>query len=375
MRRHARVVLILLALIAQPLRAIEAPKTVSPTSNPSAASPAWRAPAQEPHALQPILARVTHRQLLANLNVEESVIDLLARAEVAQAVAQLSAKAETNDAPTNIALVRVQNWCSRILPRERHRAPKLLEQLQPQLSEPETARLQLLVNLQLDYEAKARNSCGEARFDYRLIEAQLRDAADEGEPLSLTELARIETRPARVEELLQQAASKNYAPALHALAMHRLIAVQRGERTSDVGSIRTLLKQAGRTSSRAKLDLANCMAVGCEGHPGDVGGALVFGLDAARDGERDAYASIARMPWAGRLPMEQRLAWQYFGQRMNEAGCYGSDYLSMYASLREAVLAYEKAIGADLQKPAEELAERYWRDYGARAQREQKCSP
>jgi hypothetical protein len=299
----------------------------------------------------------------------------LARAEIAKAVAQLSAKAETNDALTNIALIRVQNWCSRIPPRERHRALKLLEQLQPQLPQSEVTRLQLLVNLQLDYEAQASSSCRQAPFDYRLIEAQLREAADEGEPLSLTELARIETRPARVEELLQQAASKNYAPALYALAIHRLVAVQRGERTSDVGSIRTLLKQAGRTSSRAKLDLANCMAVGCEGHPADVGGALVFGLDAARDGERDAYASIARMPWAGRLPMEQRLAWQYFGQRMNEAGCYGADYLSVYATLREAVLAYEKALGTERQKQAQELAERYWRDYGARAQRAQHCSP
>ena len=368
--------LLLLLLAMGPAYGIEAPSKITTAPSTTApTAPTDTAATTDPQQLQPQLVRVSHRQRFANLKVDASVVEALARADVASAVAQLSAKAEANDPATNIALIRVQHWCSHIPPRDRHRDPKLLEQLRPQLSEPEATRLQKLVDMELDYEAAASRSCQQARFDYRLIEAQLRETADAGEPMSVTELARLETRPARVEELLQQAASKNYAPAQYALAMHRLIAVQRGEQTENVASIRVLLKQAGRSSSQAKLDLANCMALGCEGHPGDVAGAVVFGLDAARDGQRDAYASIARMPWAARLPMDQRLAWQYFGQRLNEAGCFGDHYLPMFRLLRENVVAYEKASGSRLQEQARKIAEQYWQDFGTRAQREQQCLP
>lgn len=368
---------LLLLLLATPsLHAIEAPsKSSSSPSTSAPAGPAYSVTTTDPQTLAPLLVRTSHRQRFANLKVDAAVVEYMTRADIAGAVAQLSAKAEANDPATNIALIRIQHWCTRIPPRDRHRDPKLLEQLRPQLSEAETARLQKLVDLELDYEAAALKSCQQAQFDYRLIEAQLRETADAGEPMSVTELARLETRPARVEELLLQAASKNYAPAQYALAMHRLIAVQRGEQTENVASIRVLLKQAGRSSSQAKLDLANCMALGCEGHPSDVAGAVVFGLDAARDGERDAYASIARMPWAARMPMEERLAWQYFGQRLNEAGCFGDNYLPMYRLLRENVTAYEKAVGGKLLPQAQQITERYWQEYAPRAQREQQCLP
>lgn len=376
MRRCGRQWLLLLTLAMPSAFAIEAPSKA--TAAPAAAAPSaptYSVPSVDAATLHALLVRVSHRQRFANLNVNAAVVDAMSRADIAGAVAQLSAKADANDPATNVALIRVQHWCTRIPPRERHRGAKLLEQLRPQLNEAEGKRLQGIVELELDYEAAALKSCQQAQFDYRLIEAQLRETADAGEPMSVTELARLETRPARVEELLQQAASKNYAPAQYALAMHRLVAVQRGESTANVGSIRVLLKQAGRTSSQAKLDLANCMALGCEGHPSDVAGALVFGLDAARDGERDAYASIARMPWAARLPMEQRLAWQYFGQRLNESGCFGENYVPMFRLLRENVIAYEQAVGSKLQEQAQKIAAQYWQDFGPRAQREQQCLP
>ncbi len=365
---------VMLALAGADATAIEAPAKSQPSPPPAAATHEQAIALSDPQALQALRVRAAHGQRLANLKIESSVIDALASGDVAKAVALLSARAETNDPPSNIALVRIQNWCSRLPPRERHRDLKLLEQLRQQLTEDEVTRLQKIVDLELNYEAAALQSCQRAQFDYRLIEAQLREAADAGEPLSVTELARIETRPERVEALLQQAVSKNYAPAQYALAMSRLVRVQRGELTQNVGTIRVLLKQAGRTLSRAKLDLANCMATGCEGHPGDADGAMVFGLDAARDGERDAFASIARMPWAARLSMEQRLAWQYFGQRLNEAGCFGENYLPMFALLRENVIAYERVVGA-AQAQAAKLADQYWAEFASRAQREQHCSP
>lgn len=350
--------------------------------DPPAASPPVAEPAKAiqvvassaPETLQPQLARVGHRQRFTDLTIDAVVVEELARADVKSAVARLSAKAAAGDASSNIALIRVQRWCARIPPRDRHRDTQLLERLRPQLGEAEAARLQTVVKLELDYAAAALTSCQQAQFDYRGIESQLRDAAAAGEPKSITELARIEQQPARAEELLQQASDKNYSPAQQALAMLRLIAVQRGERTDKVDSIRALLKQAGRTSPRAKLDLANCMATGCDGHPNDVSGALVFGMDAARDGERDAFTSIARMPWAARLPIDQRLAWQYFGQRLNEAGCYGEEYVPTFGALRENAIAYEKVTKPDQQAQARKLAEQYWQEFGSRARREQRCT-
>jgi hypothetical protein len=348
--------------------AIEAPAPPRPAAATAVISPA------DSQSLHSQLIRVAHRQRFRELRIEPAISDLLSRNEVAAAVSQLGVKADQNDAAANIALIRVQHWCSRLAPRERHRDAQMLEQMRAQLSADEQARLQSLLNLQLDYEAAASKACQQAPFDYRMIEARLREAADAGEPMSVTELSRLETKPQRVEELLQQAANKNYAPAQYALAVHRLTSVQRGISTENVASIRVLLKQSGRIWSQAKLDLANCMALGCEGHPADVAGAVVFGLDAARDGERGSYSSIARMPWAARLPFEQRLAWQYFAQQLNNAGCFGEHYLPMYRSLQENVAAYEKALSSELKEQAKKIAGQYWKEYGPRAQREQQCA-
>ena len=116
------------------------------------------------------------------------------------------------------------------------------------------------------------------------------------------------------------------------MATNLLIAVQRGQTTENVSKIRELLKIAGRAIPRAKLDLANCMAVGCDGHPADALTARAFGIDAARDGEPTAFLSMVRMPWGARMPRAQLLAWQYFGDRLNEGGCMG-DHTSPRRSL------------------------------------------
>src|SRR5690606_22439806 len=142
-------------------------------------------------------------------------------------------------------------------------------------------------------------------FDYRLIEARLREAAAEGHPASATELAQFVRDPAQRQALLQAAMDKHYAPAYYAVATQLLMAVQRGETTQNVSSIREWLKQAGREVPKAKLDLANCMALGCDGHPADALAARAFGTDAARDGEPTAFLSMVRMPWGSRMSRSQ----------------------------------------------------------------------
>src|SRR5690606_24049649 len=181
-----------------------------------------------------------------------------------------------------------------------------------------------------------------------------------------TELAVFTRDPARKKALLETAATKGFAPAQHILAQQRLIAVQRGETTEDVGSIRILLKQAGLSINKAKVDLANCMALGCDGHPADAAGAAAFGTDAARDGEPSAFLSMARMPWGMRMPRVQMLAWQYFGDRLSESGCVGEGYLNATMTFDQAIRALEQQLDPNGLEQARERAESLWRDHSQR---------
>jgi hypothetical protein len=230
-----------------------------------------------------------------------------------------------------------------------------------------------IATAQADYNLKAKASCLEARFDLRGIESRLRAAADQGDLVSATELARFTNDPARREALLVAAAAKNYAPAQHQLARTRVEGVQRGLSTENVASIRILLKQAGQTLPAAKLDFANCVAVGCDGHPADAPTGTIFGVDAARDGETAAYSAMMRMPWRQRLKPEELIAWQYFGDRLNEAGCMGDGYVGGAVQFSQTLTQLEKGVKPDLLVAGRQLADKYWADYGDRAKREQLC--
>lgn len=349
------------ASIATPVWAIEAP----------AAAPASEAP--NVSAFHEKLTRSAHRRRFDDLKIDANVIDALTRADVANAVSSLTTRAEAGDHASNAALVRVQHWCTRLRPDQVGANPKMLESLNPFLSGEQQAEVAALLVTEREYQTSAQQSCRNARFDFRTIESQLREAADAGELVSATELAKLESNPTRAQALLEKAASANYAPAQYQLGVQRLMAVQRGETTANVSTIRVLLKQAGRVMPKAKLDLANCMAYGCDGHPADVASAAVFGMDAVRDGEFGAYPALIRMPWGARVPAEQRLAWQYFGMQLAQQGCYGDEHLAALRMLGESIAVYEKRLSADAQKQARELADQYWKTNGARAQREQRC--
>src|SRR4029079_5912500 len=149
---------------------------------------------------------------------------------------------------------------------------------------------------------RARAACVRANsiFDYKGVEARLRASAAAGDPASATELAQFLLDPAKREAMLQTAVKKNYPPAVYKVATNLLIAVQRGQTTENVSQIRELLKIAGREIPRAKLDLANCMAVGCDGHHAHALHRRAFGIDAARDGETTAFPSTRTTPRGGR---------------------------------------------------------------------------
>lgn len=373
-RNRAACIGMLLGLHAVTVGAIEAPKPAT-TPPPAPTAPAAKvdvAPTDET-AFYERLQYVTQRRNLNGLGIADEVVRSLAGGATDAAVATLSSQSSAGNRNATIALVRIQHWCNRIVSARLPDAQAQLTKLAPLLPAERLARAAGVFAAEGPYQERARQGCGKAIFDYQAIETRLREAADAGDPASATEMAQFSRDPAKRNALLQQAADKNYAPATYALATSRLIAVQKGETTENVASIRLLFKQAGRTLSRAKVDLANCMALGCDGHPADASTAAAFGLDAARDGEPAAFLSMMRMPWGGRMQRAQLLAWQYFGDRLNEAGCTGDTYVPTAVAFTQAIAMLEKGQNPQLLEQAKTQADSLWQEHGARARKEQGC--
>ena len=367
-------------LAATCAHAIEAPKSQTETAPNESASTAKIVPTDEAQFYEQ-LQRVTHWRNLRGLHVPQTAIDDLARGHddlarghADRAVALLGDAAAKGSEEANIALVRIQHWCSRV---GSARSPNIEEQIDKlgSILPPErAARAAGVLQADAAFMPRAAQGCRNARFDYGAIEDRLREAADAGKSASATELAQFTRDPRMRDALLEAAAKKGYAPAMYAVATRRVIDVQRAERTEDVASIRLYLKQAGTTMPKAKVDLANCMALGCDGHPADASSARAFGIDAARDGEPTAFLSMARMPWGGRMSRAQLLAWQYFGDRLNEAGCMGDAYIMHATAFAQAIGALTRNAEEALLEKAREQAEQLWKDFSARAMKEQGCS-
>ena len=115
------------------------------------------------------------------------------------------------------------------------------------------------------------------------------------------------------------------------------------------------------------------MAVGCDGHPADAMTARAFGIDAARDGEPTAFMSMVRMPWGARMPREQLLAWQYFGDRLNEGGCMGDQYVPTTLAFGQTIQLLERVLDPTGLEEARKRTEALWNEHGVRAQRENGC--
>jgi hypothetical protein len=356
---------------------IEAPKNDANKTDAAKGEPAAavEVPAVDDKVFYDTLRRSTQQRNMANLRIPDEVILALARGDADVAVNMLSSAAAKGGNEANIALVRIQHWCNRVMSSPAGDVQAQIDKLDTSLPPQRRARAAGVLREEARFKEVASAGCRKAQFDYQGIEARLRAAADAGDPASATELSQFLRDPVRKQAMLKAAAAKNYAPAMHALATARLVAVQRNENTEDVASIRTMYKQAGRYMSKARLELANCMAVGCDGYPPDAAAATSFGLDATRDGEPSAFLSMVRMGWGVRLGRTQVLAWQYFGDRLNEAGCMGDGYVSTMISLNQAIKSLEQGQDPKIAADARQQAEEFWRDYGARAQKEQGCLP
>lgn len=361
-------------LLAQPLaHSIEAPKPATPPPA-EAEAPAPQITPTDETQFQQLLQRVTTFRNFRGLNVSAETIDQLSRGEADKAVASLSASASQGNKSADIALVRIQHWCNTVssaqLPDTQAQIAKMPKEFSPERA----ARAAGVMKAEAAFIPQAKTGCQKARFDFGGIENRLRAAADAGDAASATELSQFVRDPARREAMLQSAIAKNYGPAMYVAATNLLVAVQRGDTTENVSKIRELLKTAGRTLPRAKVDLANCMALGCDGHPADARTAMAFGLDAARDGEPTAFLSMARMPWGRQMPRTQLLAFQYFGDRLNEAGCMGDAYVMTSLGFAQTIPAIERGQPPNILEAAKTQAEQLWTENGERAKKENGCS-
>jgi hypothetical protein len=366
--------LAVLWLTAGVTHAIEAPKPPpAPEQKQEAPPPELTITPTDEREFYQKVQRVTAYRGLRGLKIPRAVITDLGNGDADKAVAALSGIAAQGDNEANIALVNVQHWCAAV-GQQRSGDPKAaIAKLVQGLPDARAARIAGVIYAEVDYMQRARTNCANARFDYQGIEARLRSAADAGDPASATELAQFLRDPAKREAMLQTAVKKNYPPAVYKVATNLLIAVQRGQTTENVSQIRELLKIAGREIPRAKLDLANCMAVGCDGHPADALTARAFGIDAARDGEPTAFPSMVRMPWGARIPRPELLAWQLFGDRLNESGCMGDQYVPTSLAVAQTIGMLTRVLDNDELEETKKKFDALWAEHGVRAMKENGC--
>jgi hypothetical protein len=362
-----------LALATCAAHAIEAPKPQPQREEqPQQPPPEVSVTPTDERAFYEKIQRVTAFRSMRGLKVPADVISELGRGNADAAVAALSQKASAGDNDANIALVLTQHWCAAVSQQRAGDPKAAIAKLVQNQPEKRAARVAGVIYAEVDYMQRASASCRKARFDYTGIEARLRSAAAAGDAASATELAQFLRDPAQREAMLQSAVKKNYPAAVYKVATNLLMAVQRGQTTENVSQIRELLKIAGREIPRAKLDLANCMAVGCDGHPADAMTARAFGIDAARDGEPTAFLSMVRMPW-GRFARDELLAWQYFGDRLNEAGCMGDQYVPTALAFGQTIGLLERTLKPQTLEEARTRTEALWNEHGARAMKENGC--
>lgn len=71
----------------------------------------------------------------------------------------------------------------------------------------------------------------------------------------------------------------------------------------------------------------------------------------------------------------QLLAWQYFGDRLNEAGCFGGEgYIPSSMGFSQSIPLLEKGQDSKLLADAKSQADTLWQQNGERAKKENGCN-
>ena len=76
---------------------------------------------------------------------------------------------------------------------------------------------------------------------------------------------------------------------------------------------------------------------------------------------------MVRMPWGDAFTRHELLAWQYFGDRLNEAGCMGDQFVPTSLAFGQTIQLLERNL--DPTRPgrcAQAQAEALWNEHGVR---------
>ena len=73
------------------------------------------------------------------------------------------------------------------------------------------------------------------------------------------------------------------------------------------------------------------------------------------------------------MPRDELLAWQYFGDRLNEAGCMGDQYVPTTLAFGQTIAMLERTVKPNTLEDARTRAEALWNEHGARAMKENGC--
>jgi hypothetical protein len=357
-----------------------------------AALPEAPAPADKPRAAQPsvpdakFLARLQRnsvRRWLRDTPYSADIVDLVATARIREAATVLESGSAAGDGDSTVVLTQLQMLCQSpdTVRRQAGEPPALASALETELARaapvPADLRARIEASAQADGETRARleRACRDASFNASAIVQRLRSAADNGHEPSLWALGRYFDDAQQRSRHWLSAAMLGYPPAQADLAASLLEESLQGDRRNR-GQMNFWLQTAAKHSPTIKAQLGECILNGCNAQPPDTGAAAALLREATLLGEGSALDALATISRSDPLaPSQEELyGLQFFLQRLNETGCYGTAGYPVVAlkSLRSL-----REIGRGLSPhnldDAEKLGAARWHNHSTAARRAQHC--
>jgi hypothetical protein len=82
---------------------------------------------------------------------------------------------------------------------------------------------------------------------------------------------------------------------------------------------------------------------------------------------------MVRMPWGARFTRQELLAWQYFGDRLNEAGCMGDQFVPTTLAFGQTIALLQRGMDEKGLDESRAKYEELWNEHGVRAMKENGC--
>jgi hypothetical protein len=75
------------------------------------------------------------------------------------------------------------------------------------------------------------------------------------------------------------------------------------------------------------------------------------------------------------LSRAQLLAWQIFGDRLNEQGCFGDEYVGAVIAFAQTIKGLEREQDPSVLEQGRAAAATLWKDNAERVMKERGCAP